>query len=160
MKTFKNYIIEVFDTKVDFNIKTTPEETIYTYKDETIGRLVIEIIKDIYSPSRTVKDFLIKNKIDKKTAIQFTLNHSFNLTKNNENQFKILSIVYQAMQDYMSKINVKAFSFTSGLKEPSRIKFYDKIAPLLAKKFGFEFESITMDDDNYKYKEYILWKKL
>lgn len=119
---------------------------VYTEREVSEGRLysyefVVDEKKYIVEVVITVSGWL---------RVSFSLAGKGTGIYNTGDAFKVLSIVYNILQDASKKFNLKKISFNSHLTLSSRVKLYNRFCQYLSRKGLAE---CSFEDDS-RYREY------
>ena len=129
MISFKDYLNELFDKPVKYIEKN------YDFLFNVAGleyRVVIDIDgedESIIQVSFYTKD---GNSDHEKAEISFS----------NGNEIKIFSTVLKIIKDYLKDNSyINGITFTANIKEPSRVKLYDRMIKSIGRPLGYKLET-------------------
>jgi len=144
---------ELLDTKTDVVWRKSSHYGTTAFAALDNNEIIIKVFFHIIPESGKLHDDHV--------LIDFTVNGTFGVTSTNRNQFRIFSIVFEIIKEFLNREkSIKYAEFTA--KEPSRQKLYSKFIEKYADKFGFELDNTDEeidDNDNQNYLVYSLKKK-
>lgn len=126
---FTEFLNELFNKPVSYIEKNN--DFVFNI-DDVEYTVVIDI--DDEDESIIQVSFYIKDKTQgfDKTSISFS----------GGNEIKVFSTVLQIIKDYLKNDkSITGIAFTSDIKEPSRVKLYDRMVKSVAKPLGYNLEA-------------------
>ena len=144
MISFQEYLNELFDKSVTY----TERNNDFIFN---INGIEYRVVIDIDDEDETIMQvsFYIKDKDlgFEKATISFS----------GGNELKVFSTVLQIIKDYLKdNTGITGIAFTADIKEPSRIKLYDRMIKNIGKPLGYNLEDSYLTSYS---KIYILRKK-
>ena len=131
MKTYSNFLTELFDKPLKYRLSHSVEDREEVYEFETPNGQYIEV----------------RITVDKNGAYEFTFDSDSNEegTKSGKGEeFRIFSTVLKILQEFVDAEAPDHFFVEAVSSEPSRVKLYRRMISTFCKKYP-EYESTETD---------------
>ena len=125
MKSFKQYITELFDNPANFD-KTVDDSLFfrnYNYTAQISGKEL---------------EFTAKEEKVGYWIVSFSFDNEKNKVYSKGKEVEIFSTVIAMFKDFIKDVNPTDISFAAKTEEQSRVSLYDRMIRILGKKYGYK----------------------